>query len=160
MSRVILICGKICSGKSAYAKRLCDGGKAVLLSVDEIMLSLFGQHTGERHDEYAEKTKNYLLEKSLEILKNEINVVLDWGFWTKRDRNNTKLFYASRNIECELHYIAVDNETWQEFLYRRNKAVEAGTEKAYFVDANLAAKFEARFEEPDEEEIDRTVRHG
>lgn len=30
--------------------------KAVLLSVDEITLALFGQHIGERHDEIVEKT--------------------------------------------------------------------------------------------------------
>lgn len=51
MAKVFLICGKICSGKSTYAEQLRVKNKtAILLSVDEIMLSIFGQYIGERHD--------------------------------------------------------------------------------------------------------------
>ena len=59
MVKVILICGKICSGKTTYTKRLMKSNKAVLLSVDEIMLALFGQHIGEKHDEMCEKERIY-----------------------------------------------------------------------------------------------------
>lgn len=41
-AKVILICGKRCSGKSTYAERLRDKNNAVILSVDEIMLGVFG----------------------------------------------------------------------------------------------------------------------
>ena len=34
-----MICGKLCSGKSTYAKKLQQEGKAVVLSIDEIMLA-------------------------------------------------------------------------------------------------------------------------
>ena len=39
MPKVIMICGKLCSGKSTYAKKLQQEGKAVVLSIDEIMLA-------------------------------------------------------------------------------------------------------------------------
>ncbi|MDE6745031.1 MAG: ATP-binding protein, partial [Oscillospiraceae bacterium] len=58
-AKVILICGKICSGKSFYAERLRKEHGAVMLSVDEITLSLFGQHIGEKHDEICERTQKY-----------------------------------------------------------------------------------------------------
>lgn len=48
MSSVILICGKLCCGKTTYAERMRGRRKAVLLSVDEITLSLFGQHCGDK----------------------------------------------------------------------------------------------------------------
>jgi len=80
MAKVFLICGKICSGKSTYGEKLRKERNAVLLSIDEITLSLFGQHCGEKHDDYVERTENYLFEKSLEILEIGVNVVLDWGF--------------------------------------------------------------------------------
>ncbi len=60
MAKVFLICGKICCGKSVYAKRLCIENKAIVLSVDDIMLSLFGLYAGEKHDEYTERLQNYL----------------------------------------------------------------------------------------------------
>lgn len=40
MAQVIMTCGKICSGKSTYAQKLSKKYNAVILSVDEITLSL------------------------------------------------------------------------------------------------------------------------
>ena len=153
MAKVFLICGKICCGKTTYAQKLCKENNAVLLSVDEITLALFGQHCGDKHDEYVERTEKYLLSKSLELIQKDINVVLDWGFWTKAERESVKEFYKSRNIECELHYIDVSDETWQYRLNKRNNAVLAKETSAYYVDNNLAAKFASIFEVPNEDEI-------
>ena len=55
--KVIMTCGKICSGKSTYARKLRDEYKAVILSVDEITLALFGQDAGGKLDGYVEKLK-------------------------------------------------------------------------------------------------------
>lgn len=154
MAKVILVCGKICCGKSTYAEQLCDENKAVLLSVDEIMLALFGLYAGEKHDEYVAKTKKYLLNKSVEIIETGIDAVLDWGFWRKDERTFMKEFYTSEGIEYETHYIDISDDVWRARLDRRNSAVSAGEVNAYIVDDNLAAKFEAMFEMPDREEID------
>ncbi|MCH5186314.1 MAG: ATP-binding protein [Oscillospiraceae bacterium] len=157
MAKVILICGKICSGKSTYAKRLVEKN-TVLLSVDEIMLALFGMHVGDKHDEYVERTEKYLFNKSLEIIAAGINVILDWGLWTKSERIYAREFYKTRNIECELRYIDICDETWKLRLDKRNKAVSTGEIDAYFVDDNLAAKFNAIFEAPDNDEIDVRIK--
>lgn len=154
MAKVYLICGKICCGKTTYAQKICNESNAVLLSVDEITLALFGQHCGDKHDEYVERTEKYLLDKSLELIQNKINVVLDWGFWTKAERESAKEFYKSRNIECELHYIDISDKTWKSRLHMRNNAVLANETSAYYVDDNLAAKFNSIFEVPSEKEID------
>lgn len=154
MAKVFLICGKICCGKTTYANNLCTQNNAVLLSVDEITLALFGQHCGDKHDEYVERVEKYLLNKSLEFIQNDINVVLDWGFWTKTERESVKEFYKSRGIECELHYIDISDETWKYRLNKRNIAMLAEETSAYYVDENLAAKFASIFEVPSEDEID------
>lgn len=154
MSKVILICGKICCGKTTYAQKLCNENNAVLLSVDEITLALFGQHCGDKHDEYVERAEKYLLNKSMEVVNKDINVVLDWGFWTKAERKAVKEFYKSRNIECELHYINISDEVWKHRLNKRNNAVLANETSAYYVDENLAAKFGAMFEVPSQDEMD------
>ena len=153
MTKVYLICGKICCGKTTYAQKLCKEKNAILLSVDEITLTLFGQHCGDKHDEYVERTEKYLLNKSLELLENNFNVVLDWGFWTKAERESAKRFYKSRNIVCELHYIDISGETWKSRLRKRNNAVLANETSAYYVDDKLAAKFASIFEVPSEDEI-------
>lgn len=153
-AKVILICGKICSGKSFYAERLRKEHGAVMLSVDEITLSLFGQHIGEKHDEICERTQKYLFEKSIEIAEVDTNVILDWGFWQREDREYAREFYKSRGVPCEFHYVDISDEAWRQNLAERNTAVSAGKTAAYFVDDNLAAKFEGMFEIPDKNEID------
>ena len=87
MPKVIMICGKICSGKTTYANKIKSTNHAVILSVDEIMLALFGQNVD---GEYVSKVKSYLYKKSLGILEAGINVVLDGGFWTHDERKFAK----------------------------------------------------------------------
>lgn len=158
MAKVILICGKICSGKTTYAERLRRETGAVLLSVDEIMLALFGLYAGDKHDEYANRTKQYLYEKSLQLVETGHDVLLDWGSWTKAERQRERQFYASRGIPCEFHCIEISEETWKAHLEKRNRAVMAGEVNAYIVDENLAAKFLSRYEPSTPEEIDVWVR--
>ncbi len=154
MARVYLICGKIGCGKSTYAKRLREERGGVILSVDEIMLAVFGLYAGERHDEYAAKVRGYLLEKSLELVGAGVSVILDWGFWTRAGRDAAKEFYKSRDVECENHYLDVHDDVWRARIDERNRAVAAGKTTAYLVDDALAGKFAAIFEPPAREEID------
>lgn len=154
MAKVILICGKICSGKSTYSEQIRAKNNAVLLSVDEVMLALFEQNVGDKHDEYAKNTQNFLFKKSVELIKAGVNVILDWGFWRRTDRDFAKDFYQSRDIECEMHYIDISDEEWKKRLEKRNQSVLAGETSAYFVDENLAKKFESIFEMPQKDEID------
>jgi len=149
---VILICGKIGSGKTTFARRLLKERPAVLLSCDELMLTLFGQQLGDRHDEVVRRTKDYLLNQSLEILKTGVSVILDWGFPTRREREETIAFFARRGFSCQGHYITASDEVLFENLRRRNLAVLAGTENAYYIDEAILQKFKDVFEEPDDTE--------
>lgn len=154
MAKVYLICGKLCCGKTTYSQKLCAESDAVLLSVDEMTLTVFSQNCGEKHDEYVLNAKKYLLNKSLDLIDKKINVVLDWGFWTRKEREFTKDFYKSRGIDCELHYIDISDETWKASIEQRNKAVITDKTSAYYVGENLLAKCNSIFEAPSEDEID------
>ncbi len=159
-AKAVLICGKICCGKTTYAQKLCAKSNSVLLSVDEIMLAIFGQHCGEKHDEYAKKTQAYLFEKSLQFIEKGIDTVLDWGFWTAEGRAYAGKFYADRHIPCEIHYIDIDDDRRQKLIEKRNGEVTSKKTEAYFVDDNLAAKACAVFEAPDRSEIDVWIKEG
>ena len=154
MAEVIMTCGKICSGKSTYAQNLSKQLGAVILSIDELMLSVLGNETGEMHDEYVCRCEMYLYKKSAEIVSAGTDVILDWGFWTKKQRSFAREFYRELGIKCELHYITVSDDEWRKRIMRRNAEVEAGRSDAYFIDDGLAAKFESIFQMPDESEID------
>ena len=157
MAKVYMMCGRICSGKSYHAEMLRKERGAVVLSVDEITLALFGQDAGDKLDEYVARTEELLYRKSLDILECGIDVILDWGFWTRKERAYAREYYSSRGIGYELRYIDIDDGEWHRRLQKRNRDVLEHRSRAYYVDDGLAAKFESVFEEPGEDEI--TVRY-
>ena len=106
------------------------------------------------------KLERYLFDKSVEIVETGINVILDWGLWTKAEKAYAREFYRSRNINCEIHFIDISNETWQERLQKRNRLVTAKKINAYYVDARLRKKVESVFESPTKEEIDVWIRRN
>ncbi|MBQ8613199.1 MAG: ATP-binding protein [Ruminiclostridium sp.] len=157
MAKVIMTCGRICSGKSTYTEQLRIKNKAVVLSVDEITLALFEHDVGEKHDEYVEKAERYLFDKSVEIIETGIDVILDWGFWTKAERDFAREFYRSKNIENEFHYINISNEEWKKRIEKRNSLISQGKISAYYVDEGLMKKVDGIFEAPSDDEVDLII---
>ena len=155
MGKVILICGKICSGKSFYTKQLLDKMKAVVLSTDEILLSLSLQiPDSDEYDKIVFELQNYLYKKAEEIIACGANVIFDSGFGLKRDRENVSKHFSERNISFEWHYIDVSEEDWKENIKERNLLVREKQARAYYLDEGLLKKMNARFEKPGKEEMD------
>ena len=155
MAKVIAICGKICSGKSYYANILREKGNAVILSCDEITASLFDNNLGDKHDEMTKRIREYLLKKSIELVKVDTNVILDWGFWTKTDREYITQYFKENNILCEWHYINIDDDSWQKNIHERNKKVLDGTDtNNFYLDEGLMQKLLTIWQEPSKNEID------
>ncbi len=154
MAKVILICGKICSGKTNYAFNMMKNHSAVLLSSDELICALFHPNENEYHDRIIESVHNYLLQKSTDILKTGVDVILDWGFWTQEQRALISKFYADRHIQTEWHYLDIEDTERQKYIDKRNRAVLSGKTKDYYVDQGLIDKLNRMFEVPCREEMD------
>lgn len=154
MAKVILVCGKIASGKSWYCRKLLNQSPALLLSVDEVTYRLFDKELGDRHDEVSAKVQAYLFDKALEAVRAGADVLLDWGFWTRADRQKASRFFAQSSIQTEWHYIDVPEDMWRENIARRNAAVLAGEDSSYYVDEGLLRKLESRFQVPEPSEVD------
>lgn len=154
MPKVVLICGFICSGKSVYAKKLLAESPAVLLNIDEIMLSLFDEYMGDAHDEMVNKVKEYLYKKAVQIIEADISVILDWGFWSKAERASAIAFFHGKNIKIDLKYVNVSDENLYRQVEKRNNDIKNGHKYAYSVDMNLIDKCKTFFEKPSEDEGD------
>ena len=154
MGKVYLICGKICSGKSYYAKSLKEKHTAVILSTDEATYDLIANEQGEFYNIFAQRVNDYLKKKAVEICKAGANVILDWGFWTKDNRIDISSYLQSCDISYEWHYIDVDDDTWNRNIEERNKRIEEGNGGSdFFVDEGLLNKLLSMFEKPDKDEI-------
>lgn len=155
MGKVILVCGKICSGKSYYSKSIKDFLNAVIISPDEATYELINNEQGEFYNVFSERLGKYLTRKVGEIAQAGANVIFERGLWTKEDREKTVKYYEDRNIECELHYVSVDEETWKQNIAERNKRVEEGNGGSdFYLDEGLMKKLESFWEEPTEDEVD------
>ena len=155
MGKVYLICGKICSGKTYYAKALKEKYNAVILSTDEVTYDLINNEQGEFYNIFAQRVNNYLKKKAAEICKAGANVILDWGFWTKENRTDISTYLKSCDVSYEWHYIDANDDTWNRNIEERNKRIEEGNGGSdFYVDEGLLNKLLSMFEIPDKSEID------
>lgn len=155
MAKVILICGKIASGKSFYAKQLKDKEKAVILNVDELTYDLFDNEQGDKYEERTDRAKKYLIKKAVELVKAECSVILDWGFWDAKTRSDITKYFEYNNINVEWHYIDIKDTVWNKNIEKRNKKVKEGNGSSdFYVTEELKSKVLSMFEVPSKEEID------
>lgn len=153
MAEIILLCGKICSGKSTYAKKIAAKEHAVILSCDEITLKLFDDYKGD-FDALTLKVRSFLMNKALEIAAAGVNPLLDFGFWSSQDRKSASLFFKEHGFSVKWHYIDTPDDIWNKNIAKRNQAAADGAVSAYIVDKGLRDKCLSRFEIPDPSEID------
>lgn len=157
MAKVIMTVGRICSGKSSYAKELAAKTNAVIFSVDEITLALLGQNAGQKLDEYVEKLESYFFEKAIQTVRNGVNVILDWGFWQKAERDYARDLFSVQKTEYEFHYICISDDEWKKRIAKRNEDIENKKTKDYIIDEGLAKKAAMLFEKPGDDESDIKV---
>lgn len=152
MGKVILLCGKICSGKSYYANALKNTLNAVIISPDEATYELINNEQGDFYNIFSERLNKYLTKKVGEIAASGANVIFERGLWSRKEREEIVKYYKEKGIECELHYVCVDDATWKKNIIERNKRVEEGNGGAtFYLDEGLMKKLESIWEEPVEE---------
>ena len=155
MGKAYLICGKICSGKSYYAKSLKEKYNAVILSTDEATFDLINNDQGEFYNIFAARVNRYLMKKTVEICKAGANVILDWGFWAAQNRVDISEYFNANEISYEWHYVDVSDEVWNRNICERNKRIEEGNGGSdFYVDEGLLKKLLSMFEAPKADEID------
>lgn len=155
MGKVVIVCGKICSGKSYYSKSIKDSLNAVIISPDEATYELINNEQGEFYNVFSERLNKYLTKKVGEIAQAGANVIFERGLWSKEDRKNIREYYKNEGIECEIHYVCVDDETWKQNIIERNNRIEEGKGGSdFYLDEGLFKKLESKWEEPSREEVD------
>ena len=155
MAKVYLICGKICSGKSFYAKKLKEQVNAVILSPDEATYDLINNEQGEFYNTFCTRLLKYMNKKAVEIVKAGANVIYERGLWSKQERYDIKEFFKQNSVDVELHYVYVSDELWKKQIDERNKRVKAGKGGSdFYLDKGLMNKLVSLFQEPTNDEVD------
>lgn len=121
-----LMCGKIASGKSTLAKTLAVQHRAILLSEDKWLASLYPGAINSVTDYagYSLRIRSVLGPLVVDMLESGVSVVLDFPANTIASREwLLGLAETARMAHC-LHYLDVDDEECRARLHVRNRLAE------------------------------------
>jgi predicted kinase len=142
-----LTCGLPGSGKTTLARRLAAESGALRFTKDELVLALGGDLYD---DELRDRVEAALIELAFELLAVGRSCILDFGLWSREERDALRLRARAAGSRVELHFLDVDPDE----LLRRidTRYAEAPHTTAEISAAQLAAWVES-FEAPDEAEL-------
>lgn len=144
--------GLPCSGKTTLAKQLEIEQKAIRLTPDEWQRYLFGQDaTHPEHDERHTKIEELLWSIAASALGIGTDVILDFGLWTKSERDDFRERAAALNATTVIHYLNVPHDKLFARLEIRNNG--APDEVTYIPPAMLK-EWISIFEVPDDKELE------
>lgn len=153
-----LLCGEVGCGKTTYAKAWEERTGGFVLSCDDLMLTLFDTCIGpERHQAMSARCKSFLYEQALSLLRKGMDVMLDFGYWSRTERMEARRFFIHHGFPVQLIHLHAEPDVITTHLALRNRAVENEGLRAYHIDAEKRARFHAQFEPPQADEVDQFV---
>ena len=153
MATLHMMVGLPGSGKTTEAKKLEQEHKALRLTPDEWQYFLFGHDINElEHDERHTKIEELMWEVAVKVLKLGCDVILDFGFWTRSERDEFRRKAHSFGADSKIHYMNVPNYVIWERLDARNQL--AGKNAVFYVGRKEFDEWSALFEIPTKEELE------
>jgi predicted kinase len=145
-----LICGLPGAGKTTLAKQIEVEQNALRLTPDDWLCRLFGNDRNVS-DTYHDTIEILLWETAERALQLGVNVVLDYGFWTKEERASFRKQAESIGARVKLISLEVPREELWRRLQHRNQNLPPNT---YVAEEWELDEWFAVFEPPISEELD------
>jgi predicted kinase len=99
-----LLCGRIGSGKTTFAKKLEREIAAIRFTHDEWMVRLYGPNPPEeRFGEYWVRIERLIWETAEAFVRTGSDVILDFGFWTRESRDMARDRALVAGAEAKLY---------------------------------------------------------
>jgi predicted kinase len=135
MATLHLMVGLPGSGKTTLARTLEAELPALRLSVDEWHVELFGSDIRDDSDEAEWALHNarhstieaLLWQTAARSLALGVDVILDFGFWTRAEREDFRARAAALGAGFRIHFTDASSETLLERIRVRNADLTAGT---------------------------------
>lgn len=115
--KLILMSGLPGSGKTTMAQTLAKEFSAIQLSADEWIWLLGGNLRAQKLRQQIEQQLNSL---AYELLDNGQSVILEHGFWSKKERDELRIKGLQHGAEVCLVHLDTDIDTLWQRLNERN----------------------------------------
>jgi predicted kinase len=128
MPTLHLTCGLPGAGKTTLARQLERQHGALRLTTDEWLVRLFGADiTMAENELFRGRLEGLLLDTAVRALELGVDVVLDFGVWSRSEREEFRARAAAAGARSELHYLDVPLDELLARLAIRNEHEPAGT---------------------------------
>jgi predicted kinase len=144
---LFVMVGLPASGKSARAKQIEEERRALRLTPDEWMIPLFNDNDANGKRNVLEGRFIWL---ALRALRHGIDVVLDFGVWSKAERTALRALAAAAGASCELVYFEIDEDQQRR---RRDRRASAEPETTFYISDEDLDEYRRRFVPPDDAEL-------
>lgn len=152
MATLHLMVGLPCSGKTTLARTLEREHSALRLTPDEWQVRLFGQDAADpEHDDRHGRIESVQWEVAGRALVLGIDVILDFGFWTRAEREDFRSRAERLGASSEVHFLDVPGDELLRRLARRN----ARPGLAFQIPEEMMKPWIELFQKPDEDELRR-----
>ncbi len=153
MATLHLLVGLPCSGKTTLALALEKDLPALRLTTDEWHLRLFGQDAEDpAHDARHRALEALLWQVASRALELGNDVILDFGFWAREEREDYRSRAKELGASSELHFLDAAPE---ELLLRLKARNESLSERAFIIPEDMMRPWISRFEKPAPDELFR-----
>jgi predicted kinase len=148
-----LMVGLPCSGKTMLAKKLEHERLALRLTPDEWQIGLFGQDAKEpEHDARHSFIEAMLWNIASRAFELGTNVILDYGFWAREEREDYRLRAKRHGASSEIHYLDVPEEELLRWLAVRNSQP---SQESFQISEESMKPWIEFFQKPTPEELER-----
>ncbi|HEU4998195.1 MAG TPA: AAA family ATPase [Lapillicoccus sp.] len=144
MPTLHVIVGLPGAGKTTLGRRLEAELPALRLTPDEWMVPLFGEsEAGGKRDDL----EGLLIRVALRTLSLGVDVILDFGVWSRDERTGLRHLAAAIGATTRLHYLPVEPETQWLRLSARDDV------SSFRIERLDMDRYATMFEEPSAEEL-------
>ena len=141
-----LTCGLPGSGKTTLARQLAVEREALRFTKDELVLALGGDLYD---DELRDRVEAMLIELAFALLAAGRSVILDFGLWSREERDALRLRARAVGVRVELHVLDVEPEELMRRIAARYTEAPHTTAE---ISAEQLAEWASSFERPSEDE--------
>ena len=145
-SNVILMCGPAGAGKSTFAKKFESKGMTILSYDKESFKRGLNVHPLPK--EVVKDIKSDLDRKLIELIEQNMDVVLDYSFWSKEMRMEYISLLKNYDIEPKIYYIMTPKEVVLERIRKR----KGNHENEIILTEDTASLYYDHFQPPTSEE--------